>query len=125
MSLLKKNTKSFTLIEALIAILLVSLIVISISSLITGSVFLTRKRIIYECLVNAANSAIEACRGGKNISSFNCGGLNIDININIDCSSITVPGNTWDVNCEDITVTARYGNTTHTLRDMVCKFGGA
>jgi len=89
------------------------------------SVFSTRKRIIYECLVNAANSAIEACRGGKNISSFNCGGLNIDININIDCSSITVPGNTWDVNCEDITVTARYGNTTHTLRDMVCKFGGA
>ena len=120
-----KKLKGFTLIEALIAILLVSIVIVSISSLITESVFSTKKRIIYECLVNAANSAIEACRGGKNISSFNCGGLNISININTDCSSITIPSNTWDANCEDVTVTARYGNTTHTLRDMVCKFGGA
>jgi len=117
--------KGFTLIEALIAILLISLVIVGVSSLITGSVFSTRKRIIYECLINAANSAIEACRGGRNISSFNCGSLNISININTDCSSITIPSNTWDANCEDVTVTTRYGNNTHILRDMVCKFGGA
>jgi len=120
-----KKLKGFTLIEALISILLFSIVIVGISYLITNSATYTRDRIITECLVNAANSAIEACRGGRNIDNFNCGGLNVDIDINIDCSSITIPSNTWDANCEDVTVTARYGDNIHTLRDMVCKFGGA
>lgn len=119
------KNKGFTLIEVLIAILVLSLIIVSVTHLITGSVVSTRNRIIMECLVNAANSAIEACRGGININNYRCGGeegLEIQISINTDCSSITPPLDTWDANCREVRVIATYGSKNHVLTDFICKF---
>jgi len=114
--------KGFTLVEALIAILILSLIIIGVANLITGSVGSTRDRIIMECLVNAANSAVEACRGGINLSNFQCGGINVHITLSRDCSILTVPTQTWDANCEEIRVTTSYGGRQHVLTDLVCRF---
>ncbi len=116
------RNKGFTLIEALIGILILGLIVISISRLITGSVVSARDRTIMECLVNAANSAIEACRGGINLNTFECGGLEINLDVSITCSSITPPSEPWDANCREVTVIATYGTKQHRLTDLVCKF---
>lgn len=115
------KNKGFTLIEALIGVLILGLIVISITRLITGSVVSTRERIIMECLVNAANSAIEACRGGVSLSDFQCGAFNIILNIHGNCD-IQPPSNIWDSNCEEILVTAIYENKEHKIRDYICKF---
>ncbi len=114
--------KGFTLIEALLAILIFSLITIGIANLITSSISSTRDRTIMDCLVNAANSAIEACRGGLNLGNFQCGGINVQINVNIDCSTITAPTSAWSANCRDVTVIATYGNKEHRLTDLVCRF---
>lgn len=119
------KNRGFTLIETLIAILIVSLIIVSITHLITGSVISTRDRIIMECLVNAANSAVEACRGGVNLNSYQCGGsggILVQLNVNTDCSSITPPADIWDANCREVTVIATYGNKQHRLTDEICKF---
>lgn len=114
--------QGFTLIEALISILILALIITGITNLITFSVRSTRERTIMECLVNAANSAIEACRSGTNLRSFECGGINIQLTINKNCSSITSPSNVWSANCEEVTVNAKYNNYQHKLTDLVCKF---
>jgi Tfp pilus assembly protein PilV len=114
--------KGFTLVEALIAILILSLIIIGVTNLITGSVGSTRDRIIMECLVNAANSAVEACRGGVNLRNFQCGGINVEVNLSTDCSIINAPAQTWDANCEEITVITTYGDKQHRLTDLVCRF---
>jgi len=124
-----KKLKGFTLIEALIATLLFSIVIIGISYLITNSATYTRDRIITECLVNAANCAIEACRGGldptdSQVGCRNCGNLTVDINIDVDCENISFPGTPWSSNCRDVTVTASYGNKQHILRDKICRFWG-
>lgn len=114
--------RGFTLIEVLIAILILALIIVGIANLITGSISSTRERTIMECLVNAANSAIEACRGGINLGEFQCGGLNVQINLSRDCSTITVPTATWSANCAEVIIITRYGNRQHRLTDLVCRF---
>jgi len=115
--------KGFTLVEALIAILILSLIIIGVTNLITGSVSSTRDRIIMECLVNAANSAIEACRAGIDLNRYQCGDLNINLEKNETCANITPPSSFWDANCKEVRVTATYGNYQHRLTDLICRFG--
>jgi len=124
-----KKLKGFTLIEALIAILLFSIVIIGISYLITNSATYIRDRIITECLVNAANCAIETCRGGldptdPNVECGICGNLTVDINIDVDCESISFPTTPWSSECKDVTVTASYGTKQHILRDKICRFWG-
>ena len=124
-----KKLKGFTLIEALIAVLLFSIVIIGISYLITNSATYTRDRIITECLVNAANCAIEACRGGldptdPNVGCGICGDLTVNINIDVDCENISFPGTPWGSNCRDVTVTVSYGGNQHILRDQICRFWG-
>lgn len=118
--------KGFTLIEALIAILIATLVILGITGLITNSITLTRKKILMECLISAANSAIEACRGGVNINSYQCGGpggMLVRVSVDTDCSEITPPANFWEASCRRVTVTATYGSEHHKLTDLICKFG--
>uniref|UniRef100_A0A7C4JSG6 Prepilin-type N-terminal cleavage/methylation domain-containing protein n=1 Tax=Thermodesulfobacterium geofontis TaxID=1295609 RepID=A0A7C4JSG6_9BACT len=117
------KVKGFTLVEALIAILILSLIVIGVANLITGSIGSTRDRIIMECLVNAANSAIEACRAGIDLNTYRCGNFNINLSKNQICANITPPSSFWDATCREVTVTATYGNYQHRLTDLICRFG--
>jgi len=113
------------MIEVVIGILILSFTIIAITNLITTSFVSTRKRLIDECLINAANSAIEACRAGINLSEFNCGGINIKINLNVDCSSISIPNEVWKANCAPVRATVSFKNYEYTIKDLVCKFGGA
>jgi prepilin-type N-terminal cleavage/methylation domain-containing protein len=125
---LKKST-GFTLIETLIGILIFSIVIVGISYLITNSATYTRDRIIYECLINAANCAIEACRGGldptdNEVGCKKCGNFEIDINLDVDCEHITFPSTPWTSNCEEVTVTATYRTRQHILKDQICRFWG-
>ena len=107
--------KGFTIIEALIAILITSFIAISIAALIT--IFGTKiaDRILLSCLVEGATSGIEACRGGQIINQITCAGLTINISINGNCQPAI---NT----CSDITVTASAKGKNFNLTDKVCNF---
>ena len=107
--------KGFTLIEALIAILITTLIVISIAGLITVFGAKTTNRILLTCLVEGATSGIEACKGGEVIDQITCGGYTVSLNISGNCQPS--PGT-----CSDITVTASVDENTFSLTDKVCNF---
>ncbi len=108
-------SKGFTLIEALIAILITTLIVMSMAGLITVLGTKTSDRILLSCLIEGASSGIEACKGGEVINQITCGGFTINISINGNCQP---PINT----CSNVTSTASAGGKTFSLTDKVCNF---
>ena len=107
--------KGFTLIEALIAILITTLIVIGVAGLITVFGTKTADRILLSCLVEGATSGIEACKEGEVINQITCGGFTINISISGNCQP---PANT----CSDIISTASANGKTFSLTDKVCNF---
>ena len=109
------NGKGFTLIEALIAVLLAFIIAIGVASLIGFFQSHLIDRTKMSCLIEGANSGLEACRAGQVISSITCGSLTVGITIQGSCSP---PSNT----CNDITATASLNGNTFSLTDAVCNF---
>ncbi len=111
----RKKRTGFTIIEALIAILIVSIIAISIAGLISSFGLETSNRILLSCLMQGADSGIEACRSGDYISNITCGGILVNIQITGNC---TPPPNT----CSDIIVTATAKGKSVSLSDKICNF---
>ncbi len=115
MNIQKNKFYGFTIIEALIAILITSFIAISIAALITSFGLKTADRILLSCLVEGAASGIEACRGGQTINQITCGGLTVNISITGDCQPAP---NT----CSNINATASAKGKSLSLTDKVCNF---
>lgn len=109
------NNRGFSLIEALVAVAITFFIATSIAGMLTMFGFHSKRGIDMTCLVNAAASGIEACRGGQTISAYSCGGLNISISINGSCTPAVNQ-------CNQVTATASYGGRQFSLTDFVCNF---
>lgn len=112
--LLRKD-KGFSLVEALVAIAIAFFIVTGIAGMLTMFAVHSKRSIDLTCLVNAAASGIEACRGGVVINNYNCNGLNISLTITGNC-------NPTSNQCSQITVNATYGGRTFSLKESVCNF---
>ncbi len=115
MNIQKNKSYGFTIVEALIAIVIVSIIAVSIAALITSFGSKTSDRILLSCLVEGAASGIEACRGGETINQITCGGLTVDISITGNCQPAP---NT----CSDVIVTATAKGKSVSLSDKICNF---
>jgi len=113
--------KGFTLIEALIAILITAILAVIIAGLLTSFAFKTSDRVILSCLVEGASSGISACKGGNIINSINCGGYTVQggnpVQIEINGNCPPAPGT-----CSEITATAEVKGLSFSLTDKVCNF---
>lgn len=107
--------RGFTLVEALIALLISLFIITGIVGLLTSFGFFTRDKMLYTCLLEAASSGVEACRSGVVIYSIDCGGYTVSVSINGNC-------NPEKGQCEDITVTATAAGHSSVLTDTVCNW---
>ena len=110
--------KGFSLIEALISVMIVTFIVLFVLNSVTLFPILVKKDLINFCLRQAANSAVEYKRANPtnptNNFTFTCKGMNINVSI----SGGTPPPN----DCTDITVTAAYRTFTYQIEDRICSF---
>ncbi len=107
--------RGFTLVEALIAVVITFLIAIAIAGMVTTFVAHIPHRLLLTCLTEAAKSGIEACEAGVVINSVSCGGYNITVNIQGDCNP---PPNT----CSDIVSTAIFDSLSVSFSGKVCNF---
>lgn len=110
--------RGFTLIEALISIMIVTFIVLFVMNTITLFPILVRKDVINFCLRHAANSVVEYKRANPTDTRSNftisCKGMNIDVSV----SGSPPPPN----DCTDITVRATYRSFSYELEDRICNF---
>ena len=108
-------TKAFSLIEALIALVIVSVVVLSIVGLIEIFIKQLPDRVLLTCLVESASSAVKACENGIVLNSVQCASYNVSITINGNCNP---PQNT----CSNIVVTASADDKSFTLNGVACNF---
>lgn len=106
--------KGFAIIEGLISVVITLIMALGVASLLAYFMMYNRSSVELTCLVNAANSAIEACRGGVLQNQFSCGGKNITVILTGNCTGI---GNNQ---CQTITATASDGVRRLRLQDVVC-----
>lgn len=110
--------KGFSLIEALISLMILTFVVMFILNSLTLFPILVRKDLIHSCLREAAQAAIEYKRANPtstdNNLTFRC--QNMDIQVSITGSA--PPPN----ECRDITATAQYRNYTYKTQDKICNF---
>lgn len=109
--------KGFTLIEVLICVILLAFLIMGSATLLSNFGIYTRDRQILTCLIEAASSAIEACRTRTQLSSVPCGPWNVSVSVSGNCTPSSET-------CSDITATATIaisGSTrTISLQDKVC-----
>lgn len=122
-SLMKKND-GFSLLEALMSVLLVAILVIGVTGMITAFSKFTRDDLLGTCLVQAASSGIEAKRANPTISSIQvrCGGYNINVTITGSPPSTPPPMGSGQSACAQVTSTATASGRSMVLRDLVCNF---
>ncbi len=110
--------KGFSLIEALISVMIVTFIVLFVLNSVTLFPILVKKDLINFCLRQAANSAVEFKRANPtsptNDFTFTCRGMSINVTVN---GRIPPPDD-----CTDITVTAAYRTFTYQIEDKICNF---
>lgn len=121
--LLNKND-GFTLLEALMSVLLVAILVMGVVGMITAFSKFTRDDLLGTCLVQAASSGIEAKRATPTISSLQvtCGGYNINVTITGNPPSSPPSMGSGQSACAEVTATASSSGRTMVLRDLVCNF---
>ena len=110
--------KGFSLVEALISVMIVTFIVFSVLNSVTLFSIITRNDIINFCLRQAANSASEFKRANPtnpvNNFTFSCK----DMHINVRVYGGVPPPN----RCIDVTIVAMYRSHFYRLRDKICNF---
>lgn len=123
-----KSQKGFSLVESLVAVLLVAIVLIGTIKLITSFAMFTATDTDRTCLLQAASSGIEAKRADPTITSLQvtCGINNSSLPV-----SVTISGNppanpppmgSNQTACAEITATATFKGKTMTLRDWICNF---
>ncbi|NPB07989.1 MAG: type II secretion system protein [Aquificae bacterium] len=107
--------KAFTLIEALITIVIVTFLALFIMNSVLLFPLMVRKDLINFCLQQAAASGIEYARANPAESNttltVECKGMRIEVEIN---------GSVPTGECGDVTATASYGSQSFSLSDKVC-----
>lgn len=116
---LSNKIKGFSLIEALIAIVILAIITISLANLLTRSAFSTRDDFFNLCLLQSAASGLEEVRGNSsligNSLNFYCGNLTVIVNLR--------NSNSYG-NCTLVEAEAQLQGTDKRaiLRDLVCNW---
>lgn len=116
-----------SLIEALVAIFILMLAVISLTHLLTQSAMYTREDFLGTCLTQGAISGIEAVRGNSSLIgrtiSYRCDLCNPEKNV---CSNVTIFVEIRRIrdlgNCTLVEAEARTSSTSKrfSIRDTVC-----
>lgn len=111
-------SKGFTLIEALISVMIVTFVVLFVLNTVTLFPVLLRKDLINFCLRQAANSIVEYKRANPTDATDNftitCKGMDINVRV--------VGGPPPPNDCVDITVTSTYGTYNYEIQDRICNF---
>ena len=113
--------RGFTLVEGLIAIFLTFMIALFIAGMLTSFSTYNRDNFLHTCLVQAAASAIEACRGGVNIDEpVDCtiGNRVVRVVVRIAEGNCNVQND-----CVEVTARASAEGREFELSDVVCNFG--
>ena len=105
--------KGFSLVEALVAVIITFIVVLGIATMLGFFPNYVKDRTELSCLVEAASSGISACRAGIVINSVECGPYRINVTVEGSCTPAKGT-------CGEITATAELGGRTFTLRDVVC-----
>ncbi|MCX7913918.1 MAG: hypothetical protein N2511_04965 [Thermodesulfovibrionales bacterium] len=118
------KTEGFSLVEALIAVLLVVLLVIGVMKMITNFPLATGKDFVETCLLQAASSGIEAKRANHSLSSLSvpCGNITINVTITGNPPAVPPSAGSGTTACATVVATATYGGRSMVLRDLVCNF---
>jgi len=111
--------KGFSLIEVLVAIVILLIIAVSLARLLTISAFSTRDDFVNTCLLHGASSAIEEARGnpslvGSNIN-FPCGNLTVTVKL----AKKSTYGNCTLIEAE---ATTNISSKKALLRDTICNW---
>jgi len=112
------KVKGFTLIEALIAILIAAILTAIIAGGITAFSSNNQDRLLKTCLIEGAQSAFYTCRAGIDPSSYDykCGKYKINLRvINGNCNPPS--------GCNNVTVRAEAQGQYFEFNDTVCNFG--
>ncbi|MEJ5339480.1 MAG: hypothetical protein WHS43_07485 [Aquificaceae bacterium] len=107
--------RGFTLVEGLVAVLITFIVAVGIAGLLTFFGIYNRQNILQTCLVQAASSAIEACRGGNAVGNIQCNRFNVSISVSGSC-------NPRINSCSTVTATASAEGRSFSLTDIVCRF---
>lgn len=116
--------EGFSLIEAMISVLLVAILIMGVMAMITSFPASTNNDFIRTCLLQAASSGIEAKRANHTLTSLNvpCGAITVNVTISGNPpSSPPAPGSGVSA-CVTVTATASYSGRSMTMRDLVCNF---
>ncbi|WP_297890071.1 hypothetical protein [Sulfurihydrogenibium sp.] len=110
--------KGISLIESLIATVIIFFVAIGIMNMITMFGFSTQKRYAMECVINAVSSQVEKCKSRQNPdSTVSCGNYTVRITTNGSCQP--------SQGCNEVSITGqidRLNIQPFTLRTVVCNF---
>ena len=112
--------RGFTLVEGLIAMFFTFMIALFVAGMLTFFGIYNRDNFLRTCLVQAAGSAIEACRGGAPVpKNMNCtiGDRTVEVSV-----SMKAVCNVINDYCEEVTAIARAEGKEFSLSDVVCNF---
>ncbi len=116
------NEEGFSLVEAIISVLLVALLAMGIAGMVGTFARTTQEDLINVCLVQAAISGIEAKRANIFLNSLNvsCGAYTVNVAL-----SGNPPANPPDTGsgvsaCVTVTATATIGSRSMIIRDKIC-----
>lgn len=116
---INSKVKGFSLIEALIAIVILAIITLGLANLLTRSAFFTRDDFFNLCLLQGASSGIEEARGNPSLIgsslNFTCGNLNVTVIL----KNIGSYGNCTFVEAE---AQIQSTNKKAILRDLICNW---
>lgn len=111
------KNKGFTLIEMMVAILILIIGVLAVVTLQSKFATTTIDRAVRNALIDAAASALKHCEStlSNPPSSYTYGGIIVNVTINGNCSpSINT--------CNNVTATATAQGKTFSLTTKVCNF---
>jgi len=108
--------KGFSLVEALVGILILLVGIVSIYYLFSKFSEMDRSRVVHACLVEAVASAIKLCKNGASPPpTFTCG--NIEVALSGSCN---VPQD----GCAQVSVRGEVEDYTLELVQTACNIGG-
>lgn len=106
--------RGFSLIEQLVALLIIIVGIISIYIFLSKFTEFTRDRLLATCLVDTAYSSMSLClKGITPPNNLKCGSYNVEVIANCN-----IP----EDECNDVSVTTRINSFSYTLQGFGCKF---
>lgn len=120
-----QSRQGFTLVESLIAMMLIAMIAIVSAGLIAYFAKYTKRDLTSTCLLQAASSGIEARRadpGNPDGIQITCGGQTIHVTVTGNPPGTAPAMGSGTSACAEVVSTSTAGSKTMVLRDLVCNF---